>query len=279
MTKLFIVLLVFHCSIHLIGQDTLYFDEHFHEEMPHKTSSVRVFVINEVNTTVEDYHRGKLRLKANISGLTDSKSVHEFVWYIRNHLVEFDHKMYFNDLKATISFFHDNGTTCKTIFTGKDLLYYHVSDSLNQQVLTSGSGKYTYPSTEYENEYAQLIFKDSVLIESFSIRTDKNDTIYNTYDQMAVPPGGIQAFYDGMIKTIRYPVLMQLAGKEAKIYIHFVVDKNGQLTDFEALNPNVTRFDTKTIKKLSKFPPWQPALKNNKPVKTRFRLPVKFELE
>lgn len=95
---------------------------------------------------------------------------------------------------------------------------------------------------------------------------------------MAIPKEGFEEFFQNLVNVLRYPGIARLAGKEGHIYVEFVVDKNGQLTDFRPLSSEGYNFEEKAIKKLEKLPPWHPAIYKSYRVKQKFVLPVKFKL-
>jgi periplasmic protein TonB len=95
---------------------------------------------------------------------------------------------------------------------------------------------------------------------------------------MASPKEGVQEFLRNLVTILKYPGIARLAGKEGMIYVQFVVDKNGSLTDFKPLGNEGYNFEQKAIKKLEKLPSWNPGIYKNKVVKQKFVLPVRFKL-
>ncbi|MFM7851621.1 MAG: TonB family protein [Flammeovirgaceae bacterium] len=77
---------------------------------------------------------------------------------------------------------------------------------------------------------------------------------------------------------LKYPLVARFVGKEGRVFIQFVVDENGKLTDFSPKTKEGYGLETKVIRKLEAFPNWTPAVYNGKFVKTRFVLPIKYQL-
>ena len=53
-------------------------------------------------------------------------------------------------------------------------------------------------------------------------------------DEMPVYPGGLSAMYTFLRKNIKYPKSARLSGSEGKVFVSFVVNKAGKVTNIEA---------------------------------------------
>ena len=151
--------------------------------------------------------------------------------------------------------------------------------SSGKPCLTNGTGKYEKYLKTQDAEKVVRIFKDSLEVESYTVRELKNDTLYYKTDTKAHPKDGLKSFYNDLAKNIDYPKISRLLGIEKKITIQFVVDEEGNLTDFVPLNDKSFNFEKKTIKRLEKMPRWIPATLNGKNVKTKFSIPLTFKME
>jgi protein TonB len=86
--------------------------------------------------------------------------------------------------------------------------------------------------------------------------------------------------YQDLSKLITYPEFEKSQGLECLLYITFVVDKNGDISDIKVLRPceessKFSEVATKAVDKLGKF---TPAKMNGNPVSLRMTIPVKFSL-
>lgn len=80
-------------------------------------------------------------------------------------------------------------------------------------------------------------------------------------------------------KNVSYPKEAIDAKKEGTVYIKFVVDKSGNITQVEnALPGNGLGYglEDEAIKVVRKMPKMEPALKDGKPVDANFVIPVRF---
>jgi protein TonB len=105
-----------------------------------------------------------------------------------------------------------------------------------------------------------------------------------TYDLAAVQeqpdfPGGMSKMYQYLQDHTVYPQMEQDAGIQGKVYVEFVVDKDGSVEDVtikRGVNPNLDREALRAVKSM---PKWTPGKMNGKPVKCRFTIPVQFKLQ
>lgn len=91
-------------------------------------------------------------------------------------------------------------------------------------------------------------------------------------------PGGIDAFRGFVMKNFRIPEIDQ--DMTARIYVSFVVEKDGTLTDVKAVRDpgfGLGKEAERVIK--SNKVKWNPGIQNGKPVRTRFNLPVTINIK
>ncbi|QSE99048.1 energy transducer TonB [Fulvivirga lutea] len=261
------------------AQEVKYFENFFHKESSEITPFKRTYEKIEDGIFVNQFEFDTLKLSASIKKISSYEQTDEFLKYFNNQFAEWNYKPYFDKISANIKVINDNDYVLNSIFKNNSNKYINVltPDSIN--ILKNGSGVMSYTlKLKSEVEEYKTVFKDSLLFSNLILRTSKNDTIHAKVDIKATPYEGLENFYKQFVQSMNYPFLKRLAGKESKIYIQFVVDENGQLTDFEALSRNFDRFEKKTINKLSKLPNWKPAIFDGKKVKSRFVLPVTFDL-
>jgi len=107
-----------------------------------------------------------------------------------------------------------------------------------------------------------------------------DNTVYNTAGLQVQPdfPGGIDAFRGFVMKNFRIPEIDQ--DMTARIYVSFVVEKDGTLTDVKAVKDpgyGLGKEAERVIK--SNKVKWNPGIQNGKPVRTRFNLPVTINIK
>ncbi|MBL0742570.1 energy transducer TonB [Chryseolinea lacunae] len=89
-------------------------------------------------------------------------------------------------------------------------------------------------------------------------------------------PGGINALKSFLNSHLKYP---RNAGCfEGNVFIQFVVNEDGSLTDFKVIKGISNIVDQGAMSTLKKMPNWAPAMENGAPVKSNVVLPVKYSL-
>jgi len=163
------------------------------------------------------------------------------------------------------------------IYKNENVYYCQVWNKDDTPILTNGNGK----SEDYNPRMKEKTFKvyeDSILTKYYAIRDINLDTIYYSNDESASPINGLEAFSKELKEAIEYPELAKFLGAQGRIYVTFIVNEDGTLSDFEPLTNKGWKFEERTMKALIQLPNWKPATFNNRTVKQRFILPVKFKL-
>ena len=89
--------------------------------------------------------------------------------------------------------------------------------------------------------------------------------------------GGQKALSTFIASNLKYPE----TGEDAvgKVYLSFVVEKNGSLSDLKVIKGLAHGFDEEAIKVLKASPAWKPGIVAGHPVRTSFTLPITFRVE
>ncbi|TDI71972.1 MAG: energy transducer TonB [Bacteroidetes bacterium] len=104
------------------------------------------------------------------------------------------------------------------------------------------------------------------------------DEIFQFVEDQPTPLGGMKAFYAYVGKNMKYPAQARRMGIEGKVYITFVVGKDGALTDIVVLKGIGAGCDQEAIRVLSGAPKWKPGKQRGRPVRVRMQLPIIFKL-
>lgn len=103
--------------------------------------------------------------------------------------------------------------------------------------------------------------------------------VYTIVDDTAMPENGMPLFYQEIAQKIRYPKEARLKGIEGKVYVEFVVETDGTISDVQAkkgIGGGCDEAAVVVIKTLSAK--WIPGKLNGVAVKQRMVLPVNFKL-
>jgi TonB family protein len=109
---------------------------------------------------------------------------------------------------------------------------------------------------------------------------NKNNLPVIVDDAIAQYPGGEGAMYKFISDNLRYPENAVENGIQGKVYLKFVVDVDGTAKDFTVMKsvPGGQSLEQAAIEVCKKFPKFNPPMRDGKPIKTYFVLPINFQL-
>ena len=94
--------------------------------------------------------------------------------------------------------------------------------------------------------------------------------------------GGQPKLFAFLVENIKYPAAAKTANAEGTVFVSFNVKKDGSISDVAAVksakevHPDLT---AEAIRVVKSMPPWKPAVKDGKIVKSQMTLPIKFSLD
>ncbi|OOV19766.1 energy transducer TonB [Flavobacterium sp. LM4] len=120
-----------------------------------------------------------------------------------------------------------------------------------------------------------------IALISFEIKAQKEiNSATNDYknmselDETPVFPGGIQKFYDFIGANYQTPKIQGLAGK---IYVTFIIEKDGSLVDIRVLRDIGYGTGREAIRVLQNCPKWIPGKYKGEPVRVLYSFPINIE--
>jgi protein TonB len=81
-----------------------------------------------------------------------------------------------------------------------------------------------------------------------------------------------------MKDNLKYPTLAKDKGIEGTVYITFIINKDGSVSDAEILRGIGGGCDEEALRVVNASPNWNPGKKDGKLVRSRMRLPVQYAL-
>ncbi len=79
-------------------------------------------------------------------------------------------------------------------------------------------------------------------------------------------------------RHINYPKRAANSGIEGKVFIQFVIDEKGSMSQLKVIKPLGFGCEEESIRVLSQMPPWKPGKSGNRAVKVRLTIPINFKL-
>lgn len=102
--------------------------------------------------------------------------------------------------------------------------------------------------------------------------------LFTIVEQMPEFPGGDNALFKFLSDNVKYPRKARNKGITGKVYIHFVVDKEGNVTDISLLRGVSPEIDEEALRVMRLMPKWKPGYQNGRAVSVMYNLPINFTL-
>jgi TonB family protein len=102
--------------------------------------------------------------------------------------------------------------------------------------------------------------------------------VYFYAEQMPAFPGGQQALYQELSKTIQYPAEALQQRAEGKVYVSFVVSASGSVQDAKAVKDPNPLLAAEAVRAVSSLPAFTPGKQAGKAVPVSLTLPITFRL-
>ncbi|MGR3810022.1 TonB family protein [Jiulongibacter sp. NS-SX5] len=106
-----------------------------------------------------------------------------------------------------------------------------------------------------------------------------SDTTYAKVEQIPEFPGGTKAMFKFIGENLKYPEAAQKEGIEGRVFVKFVVKKDGSIGETKILKDLGAGTGEETIRVIKSFPRWNPGKQDDKPVAVWFTMPVFFKLD
>jgi len=108
----------------------------------------------------------------------------------------------------------------------------------------------------------------------------KNDgPIFTAVEKAPEFKSGIPAFYRFLGQNIRYPEAMRKKNIQGKVFITFIVEKDGSLSDIKSVRDVGYGSAEESIRVLKLSPKWSPGYQNGVPVRVQYTMPINFTME
>lgn len=122
----------------------------------------------------------------------------------------------------------------------------------------------------------ETVVEDIVFDEP--VEEEVADEIFTIVEDQPQPKGGMAAFYEFIGKKLKYPAQARRMGIEGKVFVEFVVDKDGTITDVKAIKGIGAGCDEEAIRVIQSSPKWNAGKQRGRAVRVRMILPITFKL-
>lgn len=106
----------------------------------------------------------------------------------------------------------------------------------------------------------------------------EEDVIQVAPEVEAEYPGGYGALMKFLSENIKYPQLAKEGGITGKVFITFVVEKDGSIGHVKIAREIGGGCGAEAVRVIKMMPKWSPGRQNGRPVRTSYTVPVSFSL-
>lgn len=108
----------------------------------------------------------------------------------------------------------------------------------------------------------------------------RSGKVYTEVQETAMPADGLKIFYEGIANTLVYPSEAREKGIQGKVFIQFIVNIDGTISDATVLRGIGSGCDEAALKAVATSTvKWNPGMQDGKAVRQQMVVPINFQLE
>lgn len=108
---------------------------------------------------------------------------------------------------------------------------------------------------------------------------DKEENVFFIVEDMPEFPGGEMALRKYIANNIKYPQAAQDNGIQGKVYVTFVVSKDGSIANAKIARGVDPALDREALRVVNSLPKWEPGKQRGENVNVSYTVPINFALE
>lgn len=143
------------------------------------------------------------------------------------------------------------------------------ADIFNQDELSQTTNE----AVSVTEEVAEVVVKEEV------IEVEEAKPVFTIVEEMPAFPGGEAERNKFLAENIVYPQQATENGIQGTVYVSFVVDSKGNVTDVKILRGIGGGCDEEALRVVKMMPKWHPGKQNGKQVRVLFNMPIYFKLQ
>lgn len=126
------------------------------------------------------------------------------------------------------------------------------------------------------NDEAVIEIPDVPVIEEEPVEEEE---VFLIVEQMPVFPGGDAELRKYLAQAVKYPVIAQENGIQGRVFVSFVVNQKGEVTNVKVARPVDPNLDKEAVRVVQSMPKWTPGMQRGKAVKVSYTVPINFVLQ
>ena len=149
-------------------------------------------------------------------------------------------------------------------------------DAENQVQKLLRSGNYNVNKTEQEGVTYMNAVKEEELLPG---TLGKNEEVFFIVEEMPEFPGGDLALRKFIANSVKYPEIAVENGIQGKVYVSFVVCKDGYVANAKIARGVEPSLDKEALRVVSSLPRWKPGVQRGQAVNVQYTVPINFVLQ
>ena len=105
------------------------------------------------------------------------------------------------------------------------------------------------------------------------------DTTHFAYEVMPQFPGGEGELFKFLRNNVKYPRNARENGISGKVYVSYIIDKDGGLRDIKIMKGVSQDLDEEAMRVIKLMPKWIPGIQDGIPVQVQYNMPINFMLQ
>ena len=127
--------------------------------------------------------------------------------------------------------------------------------------------------------FAIVFLLTTVLCQAQNKENKSKDGVYEEVEEMPEYPGGEAALRNDLAANIKYPDEAKKAGIQGKVFVSFVVDEQGKVTNATIARGVDPSLDKESLRVIDELKTWKPGKEKGKAVKVAFTVPINYALD
>ena len=134
-----------------------------------------------------------------------------------------------------------------------------------------------------EFEFESTEADDATIIDAVPViaadETEEDTEVFVIVEDMPEFPGGELALRQWISNNVKYPVIAAENGVQGRVYVTFVVDRDGSITNARIARGVDPSLDQEALRVVNNLPKWKPGKQRGKPVRVSYTVPINFQLQ
>ena len=113
---------------------------------------------------------------------------------------------------------------------------------------------------------------------AIEIEEESDEEFFMVVENMPEFPGGDAGLMKYIQNNVKYPPIAKEYNITGKVYVSFIVDKSGSVTDVKIVRGVDKSLDAEAVRVVKSLPKYKPGKQRGKAVRVMFTIPINFTL-